>query len=789
LQDWWGGVLLLVFSTAGLLLGKGTVYGASMFPITLIILFPTVSILASRRAGAILLLLASLFLPAYVYLSGLPIATAIPLYVMIGAMYGISKFLWRRTSREMTVFLECIHQVGAASGIEEACLPALDLIHRLLSDSSPSIALFDEEKCVFQLYCKEEEYCGEGVDPDGTLPLGDNVCSKVYKTGDPIVIDDVKRHSLYVEGVPGARSELVVPIIWRGQKYGVINVESKKPGCFSNADLRSIRFFAAILGEVFSHLKVESKLERNICELERANTAFSSTKKALSCALEVTREQKENLEALLKRLRDLFDIVKAMSLCPSLDSLFPLIAQLLSQRLGYKNVYVFSRRSFGGEITLQSSVGSLPEELKDLKSLGRGVLRKVLETGESYLMTDVLKDPNYLNLDNEVRSELIVPVMSNNGLWGAIAVDDDHIGGITRQDEELLGVVTSHLALELENKESFARLSRELNRLRALLDIVQFVSGEKFDVTRVANQVVKMFSSVFCYEKITFFLVEEGDEGKPFFLKALASNFVETEALSSFSQKLYESGGGQVPKAVESQRIINTPNLKQSPFYVNLSTRITTSQLDIPISFAGKVYAVISMESNIPFDRSDEDFFLILSKHLGALLALQSIIEETKRKALVDDLTELWNRRYLTIRLAEEQSRYDRNGEPACVVMIDMRDFKQVNDRYGHFVGDRVLKAFSAFISHAVRAEDIVGRLGGDEFLIVLPGTTKNQALLLIKRLKQETVSFSVPGIECPIWADFGVASVPEDTLSFHEALRIADQRMYEEKIRRKDID
>ena len=140
MQDWWGGVLLLVFSTAGLLLGKGTIYGASMFPITLIILFPTVSILASRRAGAILLLLASLFLPAYVYLSGLPIATAIPLYVMIGAMYGISKFLWRRTSREMTVFLECIHQVGAASGIEEACLPALNLSpRRYVSTACPHI--------------------------------------------------------------------------------------------------------------------------------------------------------------------------------------------------------------------------------------------------------------------------------------------------------------------------------------------------------------------------------------------------------------------------------------------------------------------------------------------------------------------------------------------------------------------------------------------------------------------------------------------------------------------------
>ena len=128
----------------------------------------------------------------------------------------------------------------------------------------------------------------------------------------------------------------------RDQKSGVIVVESRKLARFSSTDLRGLQFFAVILGEILTHLQVEQKLEANVAELKRTNEAFSSTQKALSNALDVSREQKANLEVLLKKFRDLFDIVQGMSLCRSAEELFPLVSWQLSQRLGYKNVYVFS---------------------------------------------------------------------------------------------------------------------------------------------------------------------------------------------------------------------------------------------------------------------------------------------------------------------------------------------------------------------------------------------------------------------------------------------------------------
>ncbi|MDD3768061.1 MAG: GGDEF domain-containing protein, partial [Aminobacterium colombiense] len=140
----------------------------------------------------------------------------------------------------------------------------------------------------------------------------------------------------------------------------------------------------------------------------------------------------------------------------------------------------------------------------------------------------------------------------------------------------------------------------------------------------------------------------------------------------------------------------------------------------------------------------------------------------------------------LSMRIAEEQSRHERFGDPASMVMIDMANFKLINDTYGHLVGDKVLKSFASLLSECVRAGDIAGRFGGDEFLLILPGTVQKQAFHLVKRLQSSLEALHVEGVLHNISADFGVATVPEDASSLHEALKIADDRMYQSKVERR---
>ncbi len=124
-----------------------------------------------------------------------------------------------------------------------------------------------------------------------------------------------------------------------------------------------------------------------------------------------------------------------------------------------------------------------------------------------------------------------------------------------------------------------------------------------------------------------------------------------------------------------------------------------------------------------------------LSEQLDAMGRLRVRAEELHKQATIDALTGLYNRRFDKQRLAAEAARSRRHGHPFTVVALDLNSFKQINDRYGHPAGDHVLKEFAARLNGAVRVSDLAIRMGGDEFLILLPECPPEQVQALLARL------------------------------------------------------
>ena len=108
-----------------------------------------------------------------------------------------------------------------------------------------------------------------------------------------------------------------------------------------------------------------------------------------------------------------------------------------------------------------------------------------------------------------------------------------------------------------------------------------------------------------------------------------------------------------------------------------------------------------------------------------------------KRTAMLDDLTQLWNKRYFNIRLSEELERSKRKGAPLCLAYVDIDDFKIINDKFGHVVGDTVLVNMADIFKRNTRNLDIVSRWGGDEFVIIFPDTTPRYGFIIANRLKK----------------------------------------------------
>lgn len=167
--------------------------------------------------------------------------------------------------------------------------------------------------------------------------------------------------------------------------------------------------------------------------------------------------------------------------------------------------------------------------------------------------------------------------------------------------------------------------------------------------------------------------------------------------------------------------------------------------------------------------------------------ALREREAELSRLAATDQLTELANRRTLLNRLRSELALAAELGRPVCVALADIDRFKQINDRHGHETGDAALIALSRIFRAGVRSQDIVGRWGGEEFLIVFGGTRLQDAVLILDRLRDQVREETSRSFVCPFTVSFGVceAMPGEDPVLL---VRRTDQALYAAKKAGRDL-
>jgi len=173
-------------------------------------------------------------------------------------------------------------------------------------------------------------------------------------------------------------------------------------------------------------------------------------------------------------------------------------------------------------------------------------------------------------------------------------------------------------------------------------------------------------------------------------------------------------------------------------------------------------------------------------------LKLKTLQDNLKKKnmllqklAQTDPLTELQNRRHMMTTLEAEFDRSSRVGSPFALLLIDLDHFKQVNDTYGHQLGDKVLQSTAWEIQAALRQYDSAARFGGEEFALLLPETTLNGANLVAERLRQgiHDIEFTGPLCELRISVSIGVAVMPHENINtISDLIRLADDALYTAK-------
>jgi diguanylate cyclase (GGDEF)-like protein len=178
---------------------------------------------------------------------------------------------------------------------------------------------------------------------------------------------------------------------------------------------------------------------------------------------------------------------------------------------------------------------------------------------------------------------------------------------------------------------------------------------------------------------------------------------------------------------------------------------------------------------------------LVIAALEGPAVALDNALTLKRAEALsvTDDLTQLYNSRYLNLVLRREAKRASRSGRPLSLLFVDLDGFKGVNDTHGHLAGSRALVEAAGVIRTSARETDVVARFGGDEFSLILPDTGSEGAAAVADRLRQRIAVhrfLTSIGLDIHLTVSVGVATLPDVAASAEELVRAADLAMYRVK-------
>ena len=211
--------------------------------------------------------------------------------------------------------------------------------------------------------------------------------------------------------------------------------------------------------------------------------------------------------------------------------------------------------------------------------------------------------------------------------------------------------------------------------------------------------------------------------------------------------------------------------------------------LCVPLKVRGRMGALRLARKIRQAPYSTRDMELAVNTSSFAAMAIERAYLSNKIKH--DELTNLFNSSHMKETIESEIQRSQRYGSHFSIVFMDIDDFKRVNDRFGHLVGSRILIEIASILQKNLRSVDILARYGGDEYVIVLPQTSRKASFIIAERLRrtiEKNIFLKDNGYTVRLTASFGVASYPEDANTKDDLLKLADDAMYHGKFLTKNM-
>lgn len=383
------------------------------------------------------------------------------------------------------------------------------------------------------------------------------------------------------------------------------------------------------------------------------------------------------------------------------------------------------------------------------------------------------------------------------------------VGPLARSLNRLLEKITTLHALQLEAERQLVEAQKELQFKREIEEKNEIIEKTNKELEKRVEEInlihefsQKIVSTLdleelyrvidsFLGDKVGFhefaLLVCNDEENPQEVVIQTARGFADSSKIRGMQ---FHAGEGLTGQVLQTGKYCYIPDTSQEPRYLYYKGehRKDGSFLSIPLLFKGKLVGILNF--NRPerdgFSAQDVRFLKTIAVEMAIALVNATLYSRTKELAVRDELTHLYNRRHFQALLNLEIKRADRFGQPVSLLMVDIDRFKRINDTYGHLGGDHRLREFAQLLISSLREVDMVARFGGEEFVIVLPNTSKRDARLVAEKLcfltRQHLFSQDTAKPLLPFTISLGVASYPIDGQTVESLIKVADLALYQAK-------
>jgi diguanylate cyclase (GGDEF)-like protein len=381
------------------------------------------------------------------------------------------------------------------------------------------------------------------------------------------------------------------------------------------------------------------------------------------------------------------------------------------------------------------------------------------------------------------------PLWIHGSLEGVLGVSD---GLLKESDIYLIRAFCKQAMLTIENTRYHTDLYRKLDRFAAIAELTKAITPIR-SYEALLQSILDKSAELLKAEQGSLMLLDQ--ETDALLLEA------KKGVISGMTDKMrIPRGVGIAGKVAEMGEPLLVENLESDPRVRQKNRRHykTRSFVSVPLKIGDRTIGVLNLSDKTTGEVfNEEDLRLVQSFASHAAVVLERNVlydqaERLKKLSITDPLTGLLNRRYLEERLEEEISRSSRHARRVSLMMLDIDGFKPYNDTFGHIAGDTLLKLIAESIMNSVRTMDIVSRLGGDEFLVILPETDALLAKQIAERIRSEVERLAVPprGAERSVktaTVSIGIACYPSHGDTIEVLLEQVDKALYLAKLQGKN--